>query len=1760
VTDANGNETVHVFRTISAQAPRPDYCNFYETATRVYQGAASSNQLLKEVDTTYQVDAANQAVLPTAIQTAIYPGPQVSLVQKFYDSGNFAGVPTAGDLTQKLEYDFGPGAHGPLLRQTDIVYQWQADTSGAYNTANLLNLPALTVTCSPNSPTYNPSTTTPLTPCNQKTGSFTKLAETDSGYDDSARLFGSGITTQHVTAPSSVRGNPTSVGRWLNTSNSLVTSYTNWYDTGVIYQRIDPMTHKSTSSYSTAFAGAYPTQTCDPMGHCVSGNYDFNTGLLTGFTDQNHNSSTYGYDFMSRFTSAAFPDHGNVTVNYPNPTTVEILKLINAGLTDDASIYFDGLGHITRTVHASAPCHVTVDTNYDGLGHLGSVTNPYCSTSDPTYGVTSNLYDALGRLTQTTKQDRSFVSSSYNGNCSTNRDETGRPRRLCSDALGRLVEVDEPSAASVGTNGTASVTIGGKLTSVPNGTSVLAATNSPIVQAGTGDFYYVDTNGHIRQVTQTSSGSWAPWNNADVTTAAGAAVAVSGTRMIGYRDAAGRTYVLYMTSAQHLAAVYYNGSGWFSKDLTTSFGGVLAAAATPIITAAPGDFYYFDANWHMRQVSLLSDGTWAAWCNFDVTANTGAPAAIAGSQMTAYQNGTGRYILYANSGQHLQTVYYVFSPGAWHTQDLTTSFGGGSALVNANTQFTMGSGGDFYFTDSNGHVREASIQANGSWAGWTNADITTGTAAPAAIKASNVIAYYDSSSRTHVFYVASGQHVEMLEYNGTAWIKQDITSSFGGVLASSGTQFDMPFPSDIYYLDSGGHLRQITLLSNDTWAGWTNADITGISGAPAAGGNFLAGSSTSVRTLLYVDSSQRLTSNSYNGTNQWWDLSLSPGITYDAGTVSLSVGGFTASACYGASTNGACSGGTYNTDVSAIATVLAQSLNASNSPVTATLNGSTINMVWKTSGPDNPSIPELSTTHDNPSLFSSPSFTSPATNFTGGAGPALDSSQYVTLYTYDGLDNLLTVTQKGGTTDSTQWRQRRFQYDSLSRLTSSFNPEAGQISYTYNADSLVIERDRPLQNQTDPTQLMKTVYGYDPDHHLTSVAYNGASTDNYSYSIASAGGVTIGNGVDRLGLQSNSSSSEIFNYDSMGRVLQEREYIGSAMEDVKYGYNLDGSLATMTYPSGATITYTPNAASQVVSAVDVGNGINYATQIGYNPPGEITGYINGSSSTFAGITNSFSYDPRLQPVFLQASTPTNTIFNLGYDFHLGNMDNGDVWQRINNLDPTRTQAFNYDSLNRLSTAQTSGADCTQKTASGQSKFWGMNYGYDPWGNLLAKNLTKCSTPVLSVAVNGANQIIGYTYDAGGNLLNEGAGTQSYTYNPESRLSGTGVVSYGYDASWNRISKSTGTTGTLYWYGLPGIVAESDLSGNIQHEYAFVGGTRVARRDNSGAVSYYFSDFLKSASITTDANGKVISDSDYLPWGEELTFSSDPSNHFKFTGKERDAESGLDDFGARFYASALGRFVSADWSAVPVPVPYAEMSDPQTLSLYGYVRELPTTRFDLDGHFAWANSTFFGGNKPDEQDDEKDNEKSNSSSLVDHLKRPPNPAKDVAVNVRVGACTGGAGGSACVGEGELTVNLAGDVKTEINAVTVAVDAGGVSGEAKAGMSSDAGVRASVSLSGGGQNVEFSTDKGGTVEHTLQGPPIPAGPITITPQVSPDLGEHIRNYFSATIDNAKLVIGVIVNDLFPGAGTPNVGQSPGGHIDGNTGGLPQPSPIP
>ena len=69
----------------------------------------------------------------------------------------------------------------------------------------------------------------------------------------------------------------------------------------------------------------------------------------------------------------------------------------------------------------------------------------------------------------------------------------------------------------------------------------------------------------------------------------------------------------------------------------------------------------------------------------------------------------------------------------------------------------------------------------------------------------------------------------------------------------------------------------------------------------------------------------------------------------------------------------------------------------------------------------------------------------------------------------------------------------------------------------------------------------------------------------------------------------------------------------------------------------------------------------------------------------------------------------------------------------------------------------------------------------------------------------------------------------------------------------------------------------------------------------------------------------------------------------FTGKERDAESGNDYFGARYFANITGRWLSPDWSAKVEPVPYSKLDDPQSLNLYSYVENNPMMRVDPDGH-------------------------------------------------------------------------------------------------------------------------------------------------------------------------------------------------------------------
>jgi RHS repeat-associated protein len=216
----------------------------------------------------------------------------------------------------------------------------------------------------------------------------------------------------------------------------------------------------------------------------------------------------------------------------------------------------------------------------------------------------------------------------------------------------------------------------------------------------------------------------------------------------------------------------------------------------------------------------------------------------------------------------------------------------------------------------------------------------------------------------------------------------------------------------------------------------------------------------------------------------------------------------------------------------------------------------------------------------------------------------------------------------------------------------------------------------------------------------------------------------------------------------------------------------------------------------------------------------------------------------------------------------------------------------------------------------------------------------------------------FHYDARGNLDREAAlpsmaTPATYGYDAENRMvsycsqgglpcrtDSSATAVYQYDAAGLRVAKGT----TTYVY---------DTQGQLAAEY---GGSAVA-----AGTQYLSTDPLGSVRLMSNGSGTAIASTDYYPYGGEIMATSgngrsgvgaygvDLGESLRFTGKERDAETGLDYFGARYFSAAQGRFTSPDWSATPQPIPYADLTDPQTLNLYTYVRNNPLSRTDPDGH-------------------------------------------------------------------------------------------------------------------------------------------------------------------------------------------------------------------
>jgi RHS repeat-associated protein len=589
-------------------------------------------------------------------------------------------------------------------------------------------------------------------------------------------------------------------------------------------------------------------------------------------------------------------------------------------------------------------------------------------------------------------------------------------------------------------------------------------------------------------------------------------------------------------------------------------------------------------------------------------------------------------------------------------------------------------------------------------------------------------------------------------------------------------------------------------------------------------------------------------------------------------------------------------------------------------------------------------------------------------------GQDIAKTGFLTTYAYDALGNLLTVSQGN-------LSQRSFTYNSLLQVITSTNPESGTTCYGvwqsdgcvngYDLDGNLLSRTRPAPNQTSSTTYVTTSYQYDALNRVSQTSYSDGKTPTatfvYDKSNVTVGAskITITNGIGRLSSTCTLSGSicatmSAFSYDTMGRTLLDQQATPTEPNGYAFNYTYDliGDALTSSDGNGIDYTLSYNVAPRLTQMTS--NWLKSGSQTGGNLIGSLHYNSFGdplSSSLYNGLAESWTYDARGRVQTYAAGT--------SYSFSVTNSSSQDGYSgngSVLNAEDTfnGTWAYAYDDFNRISTSS-----CTATCPDGQST-QAFTYQYDRYGNRWNQTVTAGSGPQPQLTFKGPrsvpnNRIDGQSYDAAGNLLSDG--NHSYTYDAENRLiqvdSGS-TGTYTYDADGRRITRETASGSWEYLYDLGGRAVTELVAGTTttNRSEGYAGGRHLVTQ-NFGTTYFIHSDWLGTERARTSlTGGSAVESCQSLPFGDGQVCTNTDVSPMHFTGKERDTESNLDDFDARYYSSQWARFMTPDWDAKPIAVPYAKYGDPQSLNLYAYVENAPLNRVDADGHSANG-----GGNEP-----------------------------------------------------------------------------------------------------------------------------------------------------------------------------------------------------
>ena len=434
VTDPDSNES-----DINFQKDAAGSNNFYEVQRKIYQGSNTGTLLLTLLNC-YNGNYANCAT------ASVSSGIGVVSAYREWPSGSAPNAVTVtsfnayGQPSNIKEYDYGVTI-GSAPSSTFLL----RETVNSYSTLgnNIVAPTQITV----------------------KDGSGTVRAQTTISYDQTGVAPTTG-TPQHSSV-TGVRGNPTTISSLTSGTSTISKTFT-YYDTGTINTATDVNSAVTTYKYGngTSCGNSFPTEVDLPLSLKTYVTWDCTGGVVATSTDLNGNVTTYEHNDPNywRVTQVDRPNGGSTTYTYHTGTSspwdvaTSTKQTSTANITTDT--IYDDFGRATRSELTSDPQgNDIVDTVYDNLGRVQSISNPYYTTSDPTYGTTQYAYDALSRPTVITSPDNKTANYTYTARATRVQDEgynAGGSRITKvyqSDGIGRLASVCEVSSNTQKGNG-----------------------------------------------------------------------------------------------------------------------------------------------------------------------------------------------------------------------------------------------------------------------------------------------------------------------------------------------------------------------------------------------------------------------------------------------------------------------------------------------------------------------------------------------------------------------------------------------------------------------------------------------------------------------------------------------------------------------------------------------------------------------------------------------------------------------------------------------------------------------------------------------------------------------------------------------------------------------------------------------------------------------------------------------------------------------------------------------------------------------------------------------------------------------------------------------------------------------------------------------------------------------------------------------------------------------------------------------------------